>query len=105
MMWIAILASAAIAFGLRISVLLVSGGRGLSATGDRMLAAVGPAVIAAMLTSSLLITNDGGHIDGGQLVAVGATLAIGARTKNLLLGAGVGFAILVVGGRLGGAGP
>jgi branched-subunit amino acid transport protein len=104
MMWIVILASAAIAFGLRVSLLLVAGGRSLPAAGDRMLAAVGPAVIAAMLTSSLLTANNGGHIDGGQLLAVGASLGIVTRTKNLLLGTGVGFAILVVSGKLGGAG-
>jgi branched-subunit amino acid transport protein len=104
MMWIAILTSAAIAFSLRISLLMLAGGRTIPPRVDRMLAAIGPAVIAAMLTSSLLTANDDGRIDSGQLLAVIAALGVVAKTKNLLIGTGVGFVVLVVTGWLGGAG-
>lgn len=104
MMWAAILASAAIAFTMRISLLLLTGGRALHPAIDRALRAVGPAVIAAMLTSSLLSVNDGQRADIGQLLGVGAALGLVVKTGNVLLGTVAGLSVVAVAGWLGSAG-
>jgi branched-subunit amino acid transport protein len=103
-MWFAIIASAGIAFTMRISLLLLAGGRELHPSVDRALAAVGPAVIAAMLTSSLLRINDGQRADIGQLLAVGIALGVVVKTGNVLFGTAAGLTALVVAGWLGSAG-
>lgn len=54
MMWVAVLATAGAAFGLRISMLFLMSGPRLPASAERALDAVPPAVIAAMLWSELL---------------------------------------------------
>ena len=100
MMWIAVLSSAGIAFVMRVTMLFAAGGRVLRPSVERALAAVGPAVIAAMLAASLMTVNDGRRVDSGQLVAVGAVLAVVAKTGNLLIGTAAGITVLAASGWL-----
>lgn len=102
MMWILVLASAAIAYSMRISLLLFAGRRRLAPAVDRALAAVGPAVIAAMLTANLMTVDDGQPAGPGQLLGVVAAIGVVAKTRNLLAGSASGAAVLALAAWVGG---
>jgi branched-subunit amino acid transport protein len=104
MIWVAILVSAAMAYAMRVSLLVLIAGRHVPPAVDRALVAVGPAVIAAMLTVNLLSVNNGQRVSPGQLIAVVVAIGIVKRTGNLLLGTAAGLLLVIASGWLVGAG-
>ncbi len=94
MIWIAILGTATVSLGFRVSMLLAAEGHRIPARLDQALQGVAPAVIAAILAVEVSARGAGGRIDVAYVAASVTALIVVRRTGQLTHGAAMGLAIV-----------